>query len=148
MHSSKWMAGLMLALTLAATARAQEVSIAEYSAAQRVAIEEEISKARAKAFPAPQAPSAPAVALRRFEAPVEPSITVAGVAIISNRAVAEIAVNGISYMLEVGETVPGTKLVLTYADDKKVQLTKSGAKSPASKAAATIKTIELRGGSR
>ncbi len=93
-------------------------TIGDYSRAQRAIIESNIARHAARhtatgpvdlpVLP-PAAASAPAMppALLPPPAPVAPQVTVTGVIVTSSKALAEVWVDGVSYMLAEGQRVPG-----------------------------------------
>lgn len=102
-------------------------TIAEFSAAQRAALQAEMAKALKPALAAASAPEsaaplpkapAPAPVLRTSEALPE----IAGVVLMRGRAWIEVAVAGRSHWLEVGATIPGTPWQLKSATATEVVL--------------------------
>lgn len=92
-------------------------TIADYSRAQRAALESAMTQSAARsaglAAPAPASASpAPAptaaLAVTTNLPPPAPSVEVSGVFASSAGAIAEVVVNGTPYLLEAGERVPGT----------------------------------------
>lgn len=95
-------------------------TIGDYSRAQRAMIESNIARHAARpggtgpvdlpVLP-PAAASAPAQtlppALPSRPSSVEPQVTVTGVIVTSTKALAEVWVDGVSYMLSAGQPVPG-----------------------------------------
>lgn len=126
------------------TVQAQEVSIGEYSEAQRQAIKAEMDKLRGVVAPAAAAASAPApapvvIVSKPKPAPL-PVVRVAGVSIIRQKATAEVSVGGTPYMLEVGDAVPGTGQTVSFIGLDRVELTTPGSR----KAKPEVTTIKLR----
>ena len=121
---------VVVALAIACCAApvvAQEVSIGEYSEAQRQALKAEMDKLRGVAAPAAAAASAPApapvvIVAKPKPAPL-PAVRVAGVSIIRGKAMAEVAVEGTPYLLEVGDAVPRTGQTVTFIGLDRVELT-------------------------
>lgn len=118
---------LLLVLN-AADSRAQ--TIAEYSAAQRLALQAEMQKAMrpvVAASPPEAAASEPArrpvppVAPTLMRAP-EPPLEIAGVSLVRGRAWIEAVVAGRVHWLEVGSAVPGTGWILSAATSTEVVL--------------------------
>ena len=121
-----------------ATAAVQAQTIGDYSRAQRAVIESTIARNAVRHGaagavdlpPLPQAPASssvptlsPALAPPRPSQiePVEPQVTVTGVVMTPSKAMAEVVVDGASYMLTAGQPVPGTSWrVATVSPDRVV----------------------------
>jgi len=125
------------ALVSLACAALQAQTIGDYSRAQRAVIESTIARNGARhgaqgptELPAllPLAASAPIPttpsALPR-PTPIEPAmpqVTVAGVVVTPSKALAEVSVDGATYMLTVGQPVPGTPWSVTTVSSHRVVL--------------------------
>lgn len=146
----------------ASTAPAVTVTIGDYSAAQRAAIDADIRKALAAAqsgaaatavdakVPAPTtalpipvlpSPAASGPAGSRslpFSRPAEPRLAVSGVALVRGGWVAEVATDDGSTLLRAGEVVPGTPWRVTSVAPHQVVLARA-----ADKAKTVTKTFTL-----
>ena len=111
-------AGMACVLMLGAPLAGAQ-TIADYSHAQRAWLESTMSQAAARsaglAAPAPPTASAPAVSFaasapegRRTRSASEPIVQVSGVFAAAGGAVAQVMVDATSYLLGVGQGVPGT----------------------------------------
>jgi hypothetical protein len=124
-------------------------TIADYSAAQRAALQAEMTRLTAPsqaASAAQQGPTtAPAVAvaskpvamdppvsarpLPRFEVQ-EPSIEVAGVTLLRGRAMVELAIRGRVHVLQPGMKVPGSSWSVDAVSANEVVLTRTSSATP------------------
>ena len=124
--------GTLISLTCAAS-HAQ--TIGDYSRAQRALIESNIARNAARHGAAgpvelpvlpPAAASVPAQALSPALPPrpasVEPQVTVTGVIVTSTKALAEVWVDGVSYMLTAGQPVPGAPWTVSAVAANRVVL--------------------------
>lgn len=138
-------------------------TIADYSRSQRAVIEAEIARNNAKATnaaspalasPLPSfdhaasargLPPLPAAAPRAVAAPDEsndaPRLVVSGVFVSKTRAVAEVLVEGASYMLTAGQDVPGTSWRVQSVSIDRVVL--SGTSSKPRKGAAPTRVFNF-----
>ena len=112
-------------------------TIADYSRAQRAALENAMTQAAARsaglgaaaaavAASAPAAPSAPASAHAASLPPPAPDIRVSGVFASSVGAIAEVVVNSTPYLLGSGERVPGTAWDVRQVSVDRVVLARHG----------------------
>jgi len=113
-------------------------TIADYSHAQRAWLESTMSQAAARSagFAAPTPPTASAAAVslaasapagRRAMAAPEPVVQVSGVFAAAGGAVAQVMVDATSYLLGVGQGVPGTAWRVQAVAIDKVVLGRTGA---------------------
>ncbi len=105
----------LLALVVSTGAPVAAQTIADYSHAQRAAIESAMVQstmryAASPVAPAVATPSSPSTVVRHglYISADEPSVQVSGVFASAARTVVEIAVNGTPYILSAGQVVPGT----------------------------------------
>ena len=115
-------------------------TIADYSHAQRLALESAMAQAAARSAgltaPAPAvsasasaaAPAVPAPAHAVLPPPA-PDVQVSGVFASSANAVAEVVVNGMPYLLESGERVPGTPWEVRLVAVDRVVLARRGSEA-------------------
>jgi len=124
--------GCLLAM-FAPLAAAQ--TIADYSHAQRLALEGAMAQAAARsaglAAPAPGVPASAAVPVAAAPvhavlAPPMPDLQVSGVFASKAGVVAEVVVNGTPYLLESGERVPGTAWEVRQVAVERVVLARHG----------------------
>jgi hypothetical protein len=112
-------------------------TIADYSRAQRAALENAMAQAAARsaglgpaaaavAASAPAAPSAPASAHAASLPPPAPDIRVSGVFASRTGAIAEVVVNSTPYLLGSGERVPGTAWDVHQVSVDRVVLARHG----------------------
>ncbi|WP_157603782.1 hypothetical protein [Rhizobacter sp. Root1221] len=144
-HVEQW---VISAVVSCAAASAHAQTIGDYSRAQRAVIESTIARSALRpssggpvGLPAlPQAAaSAPLVPLPqaappRRDMPEEssaPQVAVTGVVVTPNKALAEVVVDGVAYMLSAGQSVPGTPMtVATVAADRVVLSGARGMRGP------------------
>lgn len=129
--------GLLGALLMGTSAHAQ--TIGDYSRAQRAAIEASMSRTtRVTADPAPvPLPSLPAqvpATPGRVSAPVPPAagdhmpdIAISGVVVAPTRRTAEVVVDGVPFLLEVGQRVPESPWTVASIESGKVVLSRAAA---------------------
>jgi len=129
--------GLLVALLMVSSAQAQ--TIGDYSRAQRAAIEASMSRtARVSPDPAPVplpslAATGPATApVARAAAPTPPAvpdsgpdIVISGVVVAPARRTAEVVVDGVPFLLEVGQRVPESPWTVASIDPGKVVLART-----------------------
>jgi hypothetical protein len=134
------------AIGAAALSGAQAQTIGDYSRAQRAVIESTIARSSSRpAGPGPVGlptlppagasapgfplPSGLSNSVARSDLPGAPQVSVTGVIVTSARTVAEVQVDGVPYLLDPGEPVPGTPWsVVHVADDRVVLREAAGAK--------------------
>jgi len=124
------------ALVSLACVAAHAQTIGDYSRAQRAMIESTITRNVARhsatspvdlpvlppaAASAPVPTLPPALSLPR-PGPIEPQVTVTGAIVTPNRALAEVLVDGASYMLTAGQPVPGTPWTVAAVSSRRVVL--------------------------
>lgn len=129
----------MLCACMALTPAAQAQTIGDYSRSHRSVLEAEMAKNIAKALasapntgaatpptsPAPQPPANPLPAMPMAGMPmgVPPDISVTGVIILAKQAMAELHLNGETFLLLAGDKVPGTAWVVGSIRSDQVILT-------------------------
>jgi hypothetical protein len=113
-------------------------TIADYSHAQRLALEGAMTQAAARsaglAAPAPAVPASTAVPavpapVHAVLAPAMPDMQVSGVFASKAGVVAEVVVNGTPYLLESGERVPGTAWEVRLVAVERVVLARHGSEA-------------------
>ena len=143
-----------LATLAVAPALSAAQTIADYSRSQRVVLEATMSQnaARAAALVAPAASAAastpgtspPAAARARPLPPLEPTLRVSGVFASAGRSLAEVGVDGASWLLAAGQPVPGTPWhVASITPDRVVLARATPAEEGAARPATTSRTFLL-----
>lgn len=131
----------LLASLICSTASAAAQTIADYSRSQRAAIDATIARqagrastlptlAAAAAVPLPALPAAgatapspaPAQVPPNKSAPDAPHLGVSGAFLLPSQALAEVQVDGVSFMLPAGEAVPGTDWIVERVEEDRVVL--------------------------
>lgn len=141
-HASRFLprvAGILAAVApLAVAPLAGGQTIADYSRAQRVALESAMTQAAARSagLGAPTPAVAASVATPAVTLPAHatsprpvPDVQVSGVFASKAGAVAEVVVNGTPYLLESGERVPGTAWEMRLVAVDRVVLARHGGAS-------------------
>ena len=132
--------GLGLAVLALDASLADAQTIADFSRAQRVALESAMTQAAARSAgsvapsPAASATSSPPPAsapLHSMSPPPAPDVQVSGVFASSSGAVAEVIVNSTPYLLSSGEHVPGTAWDVRLVGVDRVVLGRRGIASAA-----------------
>lgn len=133
----------LLASLICSTASAAAQTIADYSRSQRAAIDATIARqtgrastlptlAAAAAVPLPALPAAGATAPSPSPAPAQvppnksapdaPHLGVSGAFLLPSQALAEVQVDGVSFILPAGEAVPGTDWIVERVEEDRVVL--------------------------
>ncbi len=139
-HHVRRIAPLFGLLAMSALSSARSQTIADYSRAQRAWLEASISQSAARSGGAgasapgavPSAPSTPTSLVPRpprvetLASPSLPVIQVSGVFQSATAGVAEVVVNATAYLLEPGQSVPGTSWRVDAVAVDRVVLTRRG----------------------